>query len=198
MPNERTDETSSAPSLEALLVEHQDHLRQVVSWNGAGVLRYETADDLAQQVSLELLRRGGTFEYQGAPEFLAFLSRVAKRHLSNRRKYWKARKRDAGALLRISTAESGQTSLGGVNPAASQTGPSTFAMRRERYELAMRCIPVLSARDQAIIEKIGDGCGIDELAEHLGVSRDAAVQARLRALKRFEKVLELATRGVGP
>ncbi|MBL8769345.1 MAG: sigma-70 family RNA polymerase sigma factor, partial [Planctomycetes bacterium] len=53
----------------------------------------------------------------------------------------------------------------------------------------------LLPRDQELVRYSTDGMPIEQIAKLLGVSYDAAEQARRRAMDRFKKAYELLTRG---
>ncbi|MCK6459941.1 MAG: hypothetical protein L6Q95_08615, partial [Planctomycetes bacterium] len=73
-----------------------------------------------------------------------------------------------------------------MDPAATATGPSTFAARREHLKLAVQALAALPPRDRDLVKSTSED------AERLGLRYDAAKQARLRALGRFRKAFDLA------
>lgn len=74
------------------------------------------------------------------------------------------------------------------------TGSSTFAARREHLRLAVLALAALPPRDRDLVRRTSEDVPIEEQAKSLGLSYDAAKQARLRALERFRKAFDLATR----
>ncbi len=178
--------------LEALLDAHGAELRRFVRAKGGQLLRRESEEDLVQGITLRALERANSYRDEGAAAFRAWIAAVARSYLADRANYWKAVRRKPGALLRLT---SGGT--GGVDPAATATGPSTFAARREHLELAMRALAALPPRDRDLVRWTSEDVPLEEQAKRLKIGYDAAKQARLRALGRFRKAFELATRG-GP
>jgi RNA polymerase sigma factor (sigma-70 family) len=188
----RESEADGDPSLESLLISQREALARIVRRQGGGLLRYESVEDLVQGVHMHALRVEERFEYRGEKEFLGWLARIAKQHIADRHDYWSARKRNAGKLLRITASGGGSsTRTRGVQPAASGPGPATFALRREMFVVATKAISLLLPRDQQIIQWIAEDVSIDETAQRLGVSYDAAERARLRAIERFRKTFRL-------
>ena len=140
---------------------------------GELVLRYEAAEDLAQGVIAEALQSAAEFEYRGEREARAWAFRIARRHLSNRRRHWLALKRSSGPVLRLDWTDSGGTPR--PDPIASQTGPSTFAFRREQLVIAARALGLLPPRDRQIVTWEARGVAIEEQGRRMGLSYAAAV-----------------------
>jgi RNA polymerase sigma factor (sigma-70 family) len=173
-----------------MLVLHRPDMLAFVTKEARGLLRFESAEDLTQGVHLRALERGGGFEYRGDTEFFAWVYRLARTYLADRRSHWSALKRRSGRLLRL-TAGVGD-SLGAVGePPGSRTGPSTFAARREQIVLATKALDLLLPRDRDLVRWSGEGLTTEEQAERLGISAEAAGRARRRALTRFRKTFRL-------
>jgi RNA polymerase sigma factor (sigma-70 family) len=175
------------PSLADLLDRHRAALVLWIEGAAGGLVKHESAEDLAQGVHLRALNAAGHFQYQGEAAFVRWLRSVARQHISDRHAYWSATKCDAAGMLRISTGGGGSTASAksGVDPRASATGPLTFAARREIVTVAMKAVDLLPERDRKIVRWVTEGKDIAEIAEALGVSYDAAERARLRAIERF-------------
>ena len=185
--------------LTALLDAHRDELVRHLRRIGAHLSRYEGAEDLAQGVLLHALKVADRFEYQGDAAFTGWIREVARRYVARRTAYWRALKRDAGPLLRVTLADSSESGSGsGVNPEARATGPVTFADRRAQVEVALRALDLLPARDRRLVEAVARGLSIAETAEDMGISKAAAQRARLRAQERFRQTFELAMRRRSP
>jgi RNA polymerase sigma factor (sigma-70 family) len=170
----------------------ESHHPRLVAWcrrHGGRVLRFETAEDLAQGAQLAAVARAGGFELRTDEELEAWLFRVARGHLADRRAYWSALKRRSGRLLRITAApgRSGAETGAVAEPPLAATGPVTFADRREQVVLATRALSLLMSRDQRLVRWYAEGVPIAEQAERLGVGYDAARVAQSRALERFRK-----------
>jgi len=174
------------PDLSELLIRHRDDLERFLLREAAGLLRHEGVDDLVQGVHLRALGVEEHFTWQGDAAFLGWIRKVARQHVADRNAYWRALKRSAGHLLRVSTGSDGSRTSG-IDPAASMTGPVTFADRRESLSTAMRALDTLRPRDREIIQLVSRDVSLAEIAETLDLSYDAAQQARARALERFRK-----------
>lgn len=185
---------SAAPRLADLLVAHRSAIERLAGQLGGGLLRYETAEDLAQGVHLHALGAEDRFTYEGDAAFLGWVRQVLRRHIAKRQAYWSAQKRNAGAMLRISTGGATQSPGAGIDPSGTLTGPATFADRRERLLLAVQALEILSDRDRAIVQLVREQCSTDEIAAALDLTHVAAEKARARAMERFEKTYTLLAR----
>jgi RNA polymerase sigma factor (sigma-70 family) len=168
-----------------LLAAHGDELRAFVARHGGAALRFESADDLHQGVQLRALERGRAAAFDEPKAFFAWLHAVARSYLADRNKYWAALRRRPSRLLGLTTA--------GVDPAATGTGPSTFASRKEQLRLAVQAVASLLPRDRDLVLWSSEDVPLEEQAARLGLAYDAAKQARLRALERFRKAFCLAS-----
>jgi RNA polymerase sigma factor (sigma-70 family) len=185
-------ETELIPVLERV----RDPLNAYLQREARGLLLRESLDDVVQGVHLRALRQAEQLEIRSDGEFFNWLKIVARQHVLDRQKYWGALRRQGGAMLRITSSPASSESGGrGIDLAGTNTGPATYAMRREMLELAANAIKTLLPRDQELVRYTTDSMPIDQIAKLLGVSYDAAEQARRRALERFRKAYELLTRG---
>lgn len=186
----------SVPSFTELLETHRAALLRFLEHHGRGLARYESADDLLQGVHLHALRVQERFVYQGEPAAYGWLCALARQHIARRHAHWKALKRQAGPLLRVTYGGARGTAEGsGIVLAANQRGPATWATLREHVDLAVRALHMLPERDRRLIELLRDGADIDATAAALELTPGAAQRARLRAQERFRKVFELLLRG---
>lgn len=175
-------------NLEELLTRHRETLVRYFRKHGAYLRRYEASEDLVQGVHLHAVRHRDKFDYRGEPQFVAWLLRLARQHLADRIAHWKALKRDAGPMMRLSFSGTG------LEPAGSRTGPITYASRKEQLRLATLAMDGLPPRDREIVSLMTDGAGVATVAERLGVSGAAAQRARLRAMDRFRKIYAIVER----
>jgi RNA polymerase sigma factor (sigma-70 family) len=170
-------------------------LRFIEKHAGGALLRVESSEDLAQDVCALALRHAERLELRGEPAFRAWLFEIAKNHMADRRDYWSALKRAGAVVLRLGVAESGDASWHEVRDvAASVTGPSTFAARREQLALAARALSLLLPRDRALVEAVARGVTAREQALELGWKSGAVESARKRALERYRKTFQLVVR----
>lgn len=191
----------SLPFAPWLADQHETLVAFVRKRAGKLLLRMETADDLAQGVCAHLLSRGETPETREEAALRAWLFTASERWLSDRRDHWSALKRRGGEVLRF-TFQDGPTSdsadVRAVRElAASVTGPSTFAVRREQLALAALALDMLLARDRALVEGMCEGIGLSEQARRLDLTYDAVERARLRALERFRRCFQIVLSGHG-
>ncbi len=186
---------NNTPDLATLIDLHRGEFVGFLRRIGGHLRRYESAEDLAQGAALHALQVSDRFAYQGDAAFVGWFREVARRYVARRTAYWRALKRDAGPLLRITLSDATEPGSGrGVNPEALATGPTTFADRRAQVEVAIRALNLLPARDRQLVEAVARGHSIDETAQQMGLSRAAAQRARLRAQERFRQTFALAMR----
>lgn len=159
----------------------------------APLLRYESIDDLVQGTISRALQSAENFEPRSDEESRAWVFRLARRHLTDRQRHWMALKRDGGKVMRLDWTQSGSSSP--LDPQASQTGPSTFALRREQLIFATRALSMLLERDRNLVSWAAEDKPLEEQAEILGLTYRATVVARQRALERYRKTYELVLKG---
>lgn len=176
-----------------LLERHGAVLVALVRAEARGLLRFESEDDLLQGIRQRVIEKLHTLEDRGAPAAASWLRKVARSWLSRRRAYWSALKRDGGAMLRFTLAQSADAAgtVGVGLPAGTRTGPATIADRREQLPLATRALDLLLDRDRELVRLSCQGLSTVELAERLELSVEAASRARLRALERLRKAYRL-------
>lgn len=177
---------------QALERQRRELLRFVERRAGGALLRMESAEDLAQDIYARALRAAQSFEWRDEAGFRAWLFEIARHHLDDKRDYWAALKRAGAAVLRLdASTDLDLAPLDVRELAASVTGPSTFASRREQLAIAARALALLLPQDRAWVEAAARGEGTRAIAERLGVGLAAAESARKRALERFRKTFEL-------
>lgn len=188
MTQDQPIEPAGPPDLEELLRTYEPMVANLVRAEaGVTLLRFDSAEDLAQGAMQEAIRAIARFRWEGDAAFRSWLCTIARRHLSARRDYWFAGKRRRGALLRLT--------LTGIP--GQQSGPSTFAFRREQLLLASKAMAMLLPRDQDLAAWSAQDVSTAEMGERLGISEDAAEKARARALERLRKTYFLLARVAG-
>jgi DNA-directed RNA polymerase specialized sigma24 family protein len=180
-------------TVKVLVVAHRVELARFLERQAGDLLRFEATEDLLHGLIASLLDRGAAFASRSPEEDRAWLYGAARHFLNMRRRYWSAIKRDSGRLLRTglkSWSESG-LSRDAANAieaiAASQTGVSTFAGRREQLVLAMRALALLLPRDRELVEWAAEGLSNEAIAERTGTTVAAAAKAKSRAIERLRK-----------
>jgi RNA polymerase sigma factor (sigma-70 family) len=187
--------TGPDPPIAELLSRHKASLVALIRREaGVALLRFDTIDDLLQGVRAEAIRSAASLKWRGEPAFVGWLHEIARRHLSARRDYWFACKRNPGALLRLTTTGSSGRPMPRAELADTATGPMTFAQRREMLVQATRAAALLLPRDRQIVQWTIDGLDARLIGERLGLSEAAADKARQRALERLRRTFELVGR----
>jgi RNA polymerase sigma factor (sigma-70 family) len=191
-------ESNPDPTLKTLLISNRDPLLRHLKQKASGLLHYESEEDLLQGIYIRALKVRDHFEYQGERAFMGWVRKIAAQHIADRNEYWKAKKRKADKLFRITLSDPSTLSgRKGVNPAAVQTGADTRLQRKEMVDLALEAVATLKERDRKIVQWMAYGLSIDDMAEKLEISYDAAERARLRALDRFRKAFGAITDSTG-
>lgn len=181
--------------LEDLVLRHREELRAHIERQAGGLLRFESAEDLVHGLIANVFDH--PFEARSKDEDRAWLFAAAGNYLAQRWRYWSALKRDTGRLIRTGMQTwSGSGEAHGLDAlAASQTGVSTFAHRREQLVLATRALALLLPRDRQLVELAAEGLSNEELGERVGLSAAAAAKAKVRAIERLRKTHLLVQRG---
>lgn len=144
--------------------------------------RFESSSGVVQGVCAHVLSVAEQFESRGEAAFRTGLRRVVKRSILNRKKYWTARRRDAGKMPRLSASGNH-----GVDPPGWDPGPSTIMARREQCDFAMMTVSLLLPCDQKIVRSMSQDISIDELVTRLDISREAVERTRLRGSEGFRR-----------
>lgn len=181
--------------LEDLLIELSGEVADEVARRARGaLLRFETVQDLTQGAAQAVLRAAPTFTWRGREAGRGWILRVVESHVEDRRRHWSSLKRQGGTLLRLDAGGLPSGSEAAFDLATSETGPSTFAHRRELLVLAARALELLLPRDRELVEGDAAGLTLEELGRRLDLGPDAVQKARVRALERFRKAFELVRR----
>jgi RNA polymerase sigma factor (sigma-70 family) len=180
------------PTFARLLDRHRGLLVRWSQVHGAGLLRYESAEDLAQGATLRALQASARYVHRSEEGFVGWLVEIARAHVADRWDWWRARKRHAGRALRLALGSGTTSSDGAPEPASRRTGPTTFAGRRELLARAARALAAIGERDGELVRQQVEGVSVEETAARLGLSYAAAQRARLRALERLRKAALLA------
>lgn len=179
------------PALSTLLEDFRRDLLSYLDRKANWLLRFESAEDLWQGLCVRALAASEQFHYEGREPFLAWIHKLARHHLADRRAYWSRLKRGSARVLRITSRGTSTDPLAVLEPPGTVTGPITFADRRERLAFAVKALAVLSPRDRQLVQMDADGMDLKEQADDLEISYEALRQARSRALARFQKAYRL-------
>ncbi|MBI3817046.1 MAG: hypothetical protein HY286_00015 [Planctomycetes bacterium] len=193
----KSDSNSSVPEeLRNALDQHRGRLLQFVRKRGSALLKYEEEDDLLQGIQLRILGAASEFEFRGESAALRWMLQLSEQYLIDRRRYWHACRRDGRGLLHITQATITRGRAGGAvaDPTSSVTSPSSSASKRETQTLAGLVLNLLVERDQLLVRSFLNNDSLPDLAASLGLSYEAAKKSRLRALERFRKAFELASK----
>ncbi len=181
--------------LSALLAAGRPALERFVARHARTLALHEPVEDLVQGVITRALGRAGDFELRSGPEFEAWMLRVARAHIADRRAHFAAAKRRPARLLRLTRADSDTDDPAAVRePASPGAGPATRAERADQVRRAEEALALLLPRDAELVVGHAEGRTLDEEAARLGIAYDAAQRARHRALERYRRAFELLSR----
>lgn len=183
-PSVMPDETA----LRTWLLRHDARICRFVGRRAGWLLRYESAEDLAQGVRCRALAAAGAIP-DTERGFVAWLLVLVRRHLSDRRDHWRAKRRHAGAVIRITSSGDPTGTAATGEPSSGRQGPRTVAEQRELLVLATRALATLPTRDQALVEWSVQGLPLREQAARLELGYEATQRAGLRAMERLRRAV---------
>ena len=172
------------PIIAAILRGETDLFRLLVREYGLFVRGYlaarlhhlEDVDDVAQEVFLVAFDRLKTCE---PAQFRYWLIGIAKNEL---RQHWRKQGRRAAAMERFRE----EVAL----TVEAEADASFHLLRAESIERLLDCISRLPDRVRRIVRAGLDGGRADELANELGINRNAIYQARFRGFAALRKCME--------
>jgi RNA polymerase sigma-70 factor (ECF subfamily) len=194
----RRGDATAAGELFAL---HRDRLRRMVGLRLDRRLQGRLdASDVLQEAFLDVQQKAADFGEKGMPAYLWLRLVVAERLLALHRRHLGAKIRDAGqevSLYRGGLPAASTHSLANLL-LGRMTSPSEAAVRAERQVRLQDALNQMDALDREVLalrhfEELSNG----ETAAVLGLSKSAASNRYVRALKRLRDVLS-ARRGTDP
>lgn len=152
-----------APRLEDLVNEHREVVHTYASYRVEPWLRRrEPVSDIVQSALREVLENPGRFTYQGPEAFRAFLVRAVEHKIANKRRYWKAAKREGEAepVSRIDGVQGGEVPT-----------PSEELVARENLERLAAALDELSEDDRRLLTmRRFAGLSTEAIAGEVGLS----------------------------
>lgn len=172
------------PIIAAILRGETDLFRLLVREYGLSVRGFlaarlhhlEDVDDVAQEVFLVAFDRLKTCD---PAQFRPWLLGIAKNEL---KQYWRKQSRRTSAMERFRDAV--------ATAVEAEVDASFSLLRAEHIERLLDCISRLPDRVRRIVRSGLDGVRADELANELGMNRNAIYQARFRGFAALRKCME--------
>ena len=187
----RSSNDSDGPDLEHLLERHLPTLRAYVRKNiDSSLASRESCADLVQSICGEVLQSRGRYRYEGDAAFKQWLTQVALHKLMDRRRFWRARKRDA--VRQVSDAsQSLRWTREPLGRLAAQLGtPSGEASLHEELRALEAAIARLTAAEREIIQYVHlMGLSHAEMAEKLGCTVPQSRKRLFEALAHLSLLL---------
>ena len=185
------DEASRGDSLaiEQLLARHLSGLEAFIAKRGVDLPRAkESAGDLVQSVCREVLERLGDerLEYRGEAEFKAWLYEAALFKIRNRRRFWRADRRDIGRERGTPGRGQSGDDCAHWTPTDPRPSPSEHAASIEERHGARALLEQLPDRYRRVIELAKlEGLDHAEIAARLEITPTASRMLLSRALARL-------------
>jgi RNA polymerase sigma-70 factor (ECF subfamily) len=171
-------------ALGALLDQHRDRLLQVARLGlDPRVQARLDASDVVQQTCLSAFRQIAEFDGRNPAQFAAWLLQVHDRNIQNAvRDQLQTQKR----------AASHEEHLAGRDvDAPHQITPSRHAMQREDSSRLEDALAQLPADQRAVLRlRYLEDCSLAEVAEQLGLTKDAVVWLMQKGMKRVRQLLD--------
>lgn len=185
------EEPSQDQRVEDLLERHLPTLRAYVRRNlDAGLADRESTSDLVQSVCREVLQGKEKFEFRGDAAFQRWLLQVALHKLMDRRRFWRARKRE-GLKVEPQQRASASWSRDELGKLAVALGsPSAEAMLREDLRRLEEALAQLTDFDREVIRLVRlQGMSHAEFAGQIGCTEPQSRKRLFEALARLSLLL---------
>lgn len=170
----------------ALFLEHDGPLRGYIYCQLQLRLRNDVEDVLQRAYMTAWRLIQSDFEWRGINQFEGWLIRIASREVSRHVRHERAEKRDHRRTVGNPSVGSDPDSPRVLDQIAAPAAPAPLESRSEESELLRRARSKLSDRDREILRlAIDEELSLQEVAEQLGITYDAAKMAASRARKRL-------------
>jgi len=179
--------------IEALLERHLPDLRAYVRRNmDAALSQRESCADLVQSICREALQSKAQYEFRGEAAFRQWLLQLALHKLIDKRRFYRARKREGAQL---EPAAGSAFDLDQLARLARTLGasPSSEASLREELGVLAAALDKLAESDRAMIRMIHlEGLTHADVAERIGCSVPQSRGRLFLALARLSAHLRVA------
>jgi RNA polymerase sigma-70 factor (ECF subfamily) len=179
--------------IETLLERHLPDLRAYVRRNmDAALAQRESCADLVQSICREALQSKGQFEFRGEAAFRQWLLQMALHKLIDRRRFYRARKREGGQLEPVAGSGFDLDQLARLARTLGAS-PSSEASLREELAVLAAALDKLAEPDRAMIRMIHlEGLTHADVAERVGCSVPQSRGRLFLALARLSAHLRVA------
>jgi len=153
----------------ALLERHLPGLRAYIRLRmGARIRRWDSEEDVAQSVCVEVLRGLEGFTYQGEAAFRHWLFTMARRKLTQREVHLRAQKRDVDLVVTNTRSNRGRDPIADEVQRAFGT-PSEMAIRGETLDRIMAALDAMpeETREVILMSRLA-GLSAGDIAGRLG------------------------------
>ena len=187
-------ESENTDRMEELLEQHLGDLHAFVRKNmDAALSQRESCSDLVQSICREALQSRHQYEFRGEAAFRQWLLQMALHKLIDRRRFYRARKREAGRDEHIHATGFDLDQLARLARTLGAS-PSGEASLREELSVLAEALEKLSAADRDMIRMIHiEGLTHSDVAERIGCTPPQSRGRLFLALARLSSHLR-ATR----
>lgn len=185
-------ESGQGTALDELFAREEPRLRRLLALRaGTALLARLDLDDLVQEAYAEAVRQLHSYSYQGRDSFFRWMATIALHRLNNLRRVLNADKRSAKHERPIVGAETAIHHAGVTEPIAKGPGPRTLASANEGTNQLAEALEGLSEADREVILLARvEGLSLEEVAQRIGRTRNAAALLLSRALRKLKKSLD--------
>ncbi len=197
----RSAVAGDSSALAALLTEAEESLRQRIAPRIPSDLRAHLgADDVLQEVYIEVFRSIGRFEQRGPESFERWLATIALRCLRREVRRWRSAKRGGGwgRVQHVAAADESAVTLLRLMEASDST-PSRQAARLEECQALGDVLAGLPEGCAAAVQLVYlEGESLPEVARRLGKTERAVRSLCYRAKVALRELLRPPDRSEGP
>lgn len=188
----KTAASGQGTAMSELFAREEMRLRRLIALRaGSALLARLDLDDLVQEAYAEAVRQLPTYSYQGKDSFFRWFATIALNRLNNLRRVLTADKRAQKHEQPIVGAETAMHHAGVTEPVAKGPGPRTLASANEGTSQLAEALECLGESDREVILLARvEGLSLDEVAERIGRTRNAAALLLSRALRKLKKKLD--------
>lgn len=175
-----------------LALYHPVLLARVNARLGAGLRLRTSADDLLQEVYLQVFRQIGQFEPRGADSFLNWVLTILDHKLIDVQRAAHRQQRDVDREVPLAAPDWTNSCWNLLDQLyGDSTTPSRIVRRDEALGALMTCLGTLLEPQRQVIElRFLQGLSVAEVARRLEKSEDAIVALTQRALKSLREALD--------
>lgn len=177
--------------LGSIFEQYRDKLLATISWHASYALKQKMSDeDIFQDAFIDACDRLDYLNEQSNISILIKLKGIVIQTITNKERYFRARKRNANKEVHDNNLNETQTNF--LNRLADTiSSPSKKIIRKERAVVVHQIISQMKPQDrEIIIMHHFDQMSFNECAAILNIKIDTAKMRYARAIERFKKMID--------